>query len=64
VALAVGEAIGLVVLVAAALTTLGVRLTAHHRLGGLTGPLLAATREVVETVVLVVLALLAPGTTR
>jgi len=58
VALGVGEAIGLVVLLAAALATLGVRILAHRRLGGLTGRLLAATRELVETTVLVTLAVL------
>jgi cobalamin synthase len=43
----------------AALTTVGLRVYAHHRLGGLTGRLLGATQALVETVVLVVLALLA-----
>jgi adenosylcobinamide-GDP ribazoletransferase len=59
VTLGVGEAIGLVVLLAAALTTLGVRILAHRRVGGLTGRLLAATRELVETVVLATLGVLA-----
>ena len=58
VTLGIGEAIGLVVLLAAALTTLAVRVLAHRRLGGLTGRLLAATRELVETTVLVTLAIL------
>src|SRR5262245_6508208 len=62
VVLAAADAVGLVVALAAALTTVGLRVYAHHRLGGLTGRLLLATRELVETVVLVVLALLArPG---
>jgi adenosylcobinamide-GDP ribazoletransferase len=59
VALGVADALGLVVALAAALVTVGLRVYAYHRLGGLTGRLLAATREVVETVVLVVLGLLA-----
>jgi len=58
VTLGIGEAIGLVVLLAAALTTLTVRILAHRRLGGLTGRLLAVTRELVETTVLVTLAIL------
>ncbi|HYV56258.1 MAG TPA: adenosylcobinamide-GDP ribazoletransferase [Candidatus Nitrosopolaris sp.] len=58
VTLGMGEAIGLVVLLAAALTTLAVRVLAHRRVGGLTGRLLAATRELVETMVLVTLAIL------
>ena len=57
--LAVGEPIGLVVVLAASLATVGVRVYAYHRLGGLTGRLLAATRELVETVVLVTLGVLA-----
>jgi len=57
--LAVGEPIGLVVVLAASLATVGVRVYAYHRLGGLTGRLLAATRELVETVVLVTLGALA-----
>lgn len=56
--LALGDALGLVCVVAAALTTLGVRVLAHRRAGGLTGSLLAATRELVETVVLGLLGLL------
>ena len=59
VTLGVGEAVGLAVLCVAALTTLGVRILAHRRVGGLTGRLLAATRELVETVVLVTLGVLA-----
>ncbi len=57
--LAVGEPIGLVIVLAASLATVGVRIYAYHRLGGLTGRLLAATRELVETVVLVTLGVLA-----
>jgi cobalamin synthase len=59
VTLAVAEAVGLVLLVLAALATVGLRVAAHTRLGGLTGRLLGATRELVETEVIVVLALLA-----
>jgi len=59
VALGVADAAGLVVALAAALTTVGLRVYCHRRLGGLTGRCLLATRELVETVVLVVLALLA-----
>ena len=59
VTLAVADVIGLVMVLAGALTTVGLRVYAHHRLGGLTGRLLAATRELVETVVLIVLAALA-----
>ena len=57
--LGVGEAIGLAVLLMAALTTLGVRILVHRRVGGLTGRVLSATRELVETVVLATLGLLA-----
>jgi adenosylcobinamide-GDP ribazoletransferase len=59
VTLATGEAIGLVVVLAASLTTIGVRIVAHRRIGGLTGRLLWATRELVETAVLGILALVA-----
>jgi cobalamin synthase len=58
VTLSVAEAVGLVVLLAAALTTLAVRVSAHRRIGGMTDDLLAASGELVETVVLVVLAAL------
>lgn len=62
VTLAAADAVGLVVVLAAAATTVGLRVYAHHRLGGLTGRLLAATRELVETVVLVTFGLLVlPG---
>jgi adenosylcobinamide-GDP ribazoletransferase len=53
------DAIGLVVLLAATLTTVAVRILAYRRRGGVTGPLLGATTEVVETTVLLVLAALA-----
>jgi cobalamin synthase len=56
--LAVGEAIGLLLVLVASLTTLGVRVYAYRRLGGLTGRLLAATRDLVETAVLGSLGLL------
>jgi adenosylcobinamide-GDP ribazoletransferase len=59
VTLATGEAIGLAVVLAASLTTIGVRIFAHRRIGGLTGRLLWATRELVETAVLGILALVA-----
>lgn len=59
VTLGLGEAIGLVVVLVASLTTVGLRLYAYRRLGGLTGRLLAATRELVETLVLATLGLLA-----
>jgi len=59
VVLVVADAVGLLVALTAALATVGLRVYAHHRQGGLTGRLLLATRELVETVVLVVLALLA-----
>jgi adenosylcobinamide-GDP ribazoletransferase len=59
VTLTLGEAVGLLVVVTAALVTVGIRVWAHRRVGGLTGRLLAATREVVETAVLGLLGLLA-----
>jgi adenosylcobinamide-GDP ribazoletransferase len=57
--LAIGEPIGLVVVLAASLATVGARVGAYRRLGGLTEELLAASRELVETVVLVTLGVLA-----
>jgi len=51
VTLGLAEAVGLVLLVAAALTTLAVRLTSYRRLGGLTADRLVVTRELVETAV-------------
>ena len=59
--LAVLDAVGLVVLLAVTLATVALRVLAYRRAGGLTGRLLAATAEVIETVTLVVLALLARG---
>jgi len=59
VTLAVADAAGLVVLVAAALTTVALRVYGYRRAGGMTERLLAATAELVETVVMVSLALLA-----
>jgi adenosylcobinamide-GDP ribazoletransferase len=59
VTLSIGEPIGLVLVLVASLTTVALRLYAHRRLGGLTGRLLAATRESVETAVLVTMAVLA-----
>jgi adenosylcobinamide-GDP ribazoletransferase len=59
VTLAIGDAVGLVLILAAAAATVGLRVHAYRRLGGLTGRLLAATRELVETVVLVTLGALA-----
>lgn len=61
VTLAVAEAVGLVVLLVAALTTLGVRVRAHRRRGGLSESDVEATSELVETAVLVLLGLLASG---
>jgi adenosylcobinamide-GDP ribazoletransferase len=59
VTLALGDAVGLVLILAAAAATVALRVHAYRRLGGLTGPLLAATRELVETVVLGTLGVLA-----
>jgi len=59
VTLAIGDAVGLLVLVCAALVTLGIRVTAHGGRGGLAGLHLGATRELVETVVMAVLGVLA-----
>ena len=44
---------------AASLATVGMRVYAYRRLGGLTGRFLTATRELVETVVLLTLGILA-----
>jgi len=57
--LALGEPIGLVLVLAASLATVAMRVYAYGRLGGLTGRLLAASREVVETVVFLTLGALA-----
>jgi cobalamin synthase len=59
VTLAAGEPIGLVVVLVASLVTVGVRVLAYRRIGGLDGALLAASRELVETAVLLVLGALA-----
>jgi len=53
------EAVGLVLLLAAALVTLGVRVASHRRLGGVTGRVVLAAGELVETTTLAVLAALA-----
>jgi adenosylcobinamide-GDP ribazoletransferase len=58
VTLSLAEAVGLLLVVTAALATVGMRLWAYRRVGGLTGRLLVATGEVVETLVVVLLALL------
>jgi adenosylcobinamide-GDP ribazoletransferase len=57
--LALGDGVGLLVVLASALVIVVFRVVAHRRLGGLTGRLLFASRELVETVVLVTLAGLA-----
>jgi cobalamin synthase len=59
VTLAVAEPIGLLLAVVASLVTVGVRVLAHGRVGGVDGRLLGASRELVETAVLAVLAGLA-----
>lgn len=59
VTLSVADAVGLLLIVMAALVTIGLRLWAYRRVGGITGRLLAAAGEVVETVVLVLLGVLA-----
>ena len=59
VTMSVAEAVGLVVLLIAALATLGIRVACHRRLGGVTGRVVRAAGEVVETAVLAGLALLA-----
>jgi len=55
-ALVLADALGLVAAMAAAALTLGVRLLAHRRLGGLSGALVAATGGAGELLVVVVLA--------
>ena len=59
VTLAIGEAVGLLVVLVASAVTVGLRVYSYRRTGGLTGRLLSATRELVETAVLVTLGLLA-----
>jgi adenosylcobinamide-GDP ribazoletransferase len=61
VTLALLDAVGLVVVLAVTLTTVGFRILAYRRAGGLTGRLLMATAELVETIALLVLAVLARG---
>ena len=58
VTLSLADAVGLVLVVSAALVTVGLRLWAYRRIGGLTGRLLIASGEVVETMVVALLALL------
>jgi len=57
-ALVLADALGLVAAMAAAALTLGVRLLAHGRLGGLSGALVAATGGAAELLVVAVLAAL------
>jgi len=57
--LAALDAIGLVVLLAATLTTIAIRLGAYRRVGGVSGAVLGISLEMVEAVVLLVLAALA-----
>ena len=59
--LATLDAIGLLVLLAATLTTIALRVAAYRRSGGVGAPLLDVSLELVETVVLLVLAGLARG---
>ena len=59
VTLSIAEAIGLVLLLVAALVTLGIRLASHRRLGGVTGGVVRVAGDVVETAVLGALAALA-----
>jgi adenosylcobinamide-GDP ribazoletransferase len=59
VTLAALDAVGLLVVLAATLTAVGIRVLAHRRAGGMSGPVLGASTELVETAALVVLAALA-----
>jgi cobalamin synthase len=59
VTLSLAEAVGLVLLVVAALVTLGVRIVSHRRAGGVGGQVVRAAGEMVETAVLGALAALA-----
>ena len=59
VTLSVGEALGVVVLVLAVLVTLAIRVACHRRIGGVSGPVVRAAGEVVETAVLGALGVLA-----
>ncbi len=58
VTLSLADAVGLVLVVTAALMTVGLRLVAYRRIGGLTGRLLLGMGEVVETATVALLALL------
>jgi cobalamin synthase len=53
------EAVGILLLLAAALVTLGIRVASHRRLGGVTARVVLAAGELVETTTLVLLAALA-----
>lgn len=57
--LAALDAVGLIVLLTATLTTVSVRVAAYRRAGGVRGPVLDVSLELVETAVLLVLAVLA-----
>ena len=57
--LAALDAVGLLVLLAATLTAVGIRVLAYRRLGGVDGRVLGASGELVELVALAVLAALA-----
>ena len=59
VTLSIAEAVGLVLLLVAALVTLGIRIASHRRLGGVTGRVVRAADDLVETAVLGALAGLA-----
>jgi cobalamin synthase len=59
VTLSIAEAIGLVLLLVAALVTLGIRLASHRRLGGVDGRVVRAAGDLVEAAVLGALAGLA-----
>jgi hypothetical protein len=59
VTMSVAEAVGLVVLLVAVLSTLAIRIVSHLRLGGVDGRIVRAAGEVVETAVLSALAALA-----
>jgi cobalamin synthase len=59
VTLSIAEAIGLVLLLVAALVTLGIRIASHRRLGGVTGRIVRSAGDLVETAVLGALAGLA-----
>jgi hypothetical protein len=59
VTMSAAEAVGLVVLVVAALVTLAIRVVSHRRLGGVGGRVARAAGEAVETAVLAALGVLA-----